>query len=234
EADKVPQLLVTVGDPQRVDVAAGKLTDVQEVSHKREYRLIKGLFNKQEVGVISHGVGSAGAGLCFEELCRADVKRIIRAGSAGGMQPAVTAGDIVIATAAVREDGVSAKLVPLSYPAFVPADLLLALRGAAKELGYDYHEGIALTSDMFYPHDILGSDLPPWQLAGVTAVEMEVSTLLIIAGLHGVEAGAVLAIDGNPLAQDAGSMETYQPRTDAVKEAISRSLDIALAALVSP
>ena len=86
---------------------------------------------------------------------------------------------------------------------------------------------------MFYPHDLLGSDLPLWQKAGVKAVEMEVATLFVICGLHGVEAGAVVAIDGNPLEQDAGSMETYDPHQEKVKTAVSNSLLIALTALVS-
>ncbi len=229
--ETIPDNLLVVGDPFRVDTVKAKLADAVEVSHNREYRIVRGTYDGKEVGVVSHGVGSAGAGGCFEELCRAGARRIIRSGSAGGMQDKVGAGDVVIATAAVREDGLSPKLVPAAYPAFVPADVLISMRQSAAELGFTYHEGIVLTSDMFYPHDILGSDLPLWQRAGVTAVEMECATLFIVCQLHGVEAGAVLAIDGNPLAQDDGSMDTYDPHNDTVKDAVDRSLTIALKAL---
>lgn len=229
----IPEKLVVVGDPARVDIVAGKLKGPALVSHNREYKIVRGKYQGVEVGVASHGIGSAGAGACFEELCRAGARRIIRSGSAGGMRDDVAAGDLVIASAAVREDGLSPKLVPAAYPAFVAADVLLALRKAADSLGYEYHEGIVLTSDMFYPQDVLGSDLPLWQRAGVTAVEMECATLLVVASLHGVEAGAVLAIDGNPLAQDEGSMETYDPHNEAVRGAVERSVEIALGALVS-
>lgn len=107
------------------------------------------------------------------------------------------------------------------------------MRAAAAELDVVYREGIVLTSDMFYPHEILGSDLPLWQRAGVTAVEMELATLLVVCSLHGVQAGGVAAIDGNPLAQDDGSMETYNPNQDSVKAAVENSLLIALKALVA-
>ena len=229
----IPEKLLVVGDPARVDRVAGKLEGPTHLGHNREYRIVKGSYQGVEVGVVSHGVGSAGAGLCFEELCRAGAERMIRAGSAGGMQGDVVAGDLVIATAAVREDGLSPKLVPVGYPAFAAADVLLALRRAARALGYDYHEGIVLTSDVFYPHDILGSDLHLWQRAGVTAVEMEAATLMVVAGLHGVETGVVLAIDGNPLTRDKGSMEHYDPHNNTVKDAVNRCIEVALTALVS-
>lgn len=233
DAANIPERVLVVGDPNRVDIVAESLTDVAPIAHNREYRSIKGKFQGEEVGVVSHGVGSAGAGACFEELCQAGVTRVIRSGSAGGMQEGVGAGDVVVASGAVREDGLSSKLVPLAYPALVAPEVLMSMRGAAAELGVDYKEGIVLTSDMFYPHDILGSDLPLWQRAGVTAVEMELATLLVVCSLHGVQAGGVAAIDGNPIAQDDGSMETYDPNQDSVKVAVENSLLIALKALVA-
>ena len=233
DADNIPERILVVGDPARLDVVAESLTDVNQVSHNREYRMITGNFNGTRLGAVSHGVGSAGAGACFEELCQSGATRIIRAGSAGGMQKTVGVGDVVIATAAVREEGLSHKLVPASYPAIATADILIAMRNAADSMAVTVHEGLVLTSDMFYPHDVLGSDLPLWQKAGITAVEMEVATLFVICGLHKVETGAVVAIDGNPLQQDDGSMETYDPNQATVKAAVANSLQIALSALVT-
>lgn len=233
DASQIPDRLLVVGDPRRVDQVAELLSGVDTISKNREYHLVKGSYQGMEIGVASHGVGSAGAGACFEELCQSGACRIIRCGSAGGMQRGVGAGDIVIARGAVREDGLSRKLVPESYPAIATPDIVFAMRHAAATSGLDVQEGIVLTSDMFYPHDILGSDLPLWQKAGVTAVEMECATLFVICGLHGVETGAVVAVDGNPLEQDDGSMTSYNPRQDAVRDAVAGAIRIALDALVS-
>ena len=123
----------------------------------------------------------SGGGRLLEELCRAGVKRIVRVGSAGGLQPSILAGSVVIARAAVREDGLSPKLVPPSYPAVATEELVIALRDAAASVSAKVHEGIVLTSDLFYPGEALGSDLSLWQRAGVTAVEMEIATLLSYA-----------------------------------------------------
>lgn len=233
EAEQIPELVLVVGDPGRLDVVAESLTGVEEIAHNREYRSLRGSFQGTEIGAISHGVGSAGAGACFEEICRAGARRVIRSGSAGGMQEQVTAGAVVIATAAVRADGLSPKLVPPGYPAVATPSLVIAMGNAAAALGIRVHQGILLTSDLFYPQDVLGSDLPLWQRAGVTAVEMEAATLFVVCGLHGVETAAVAAIDGNPLAQGDAAMETYDPHQDQVKVAVADSLKIALTALVS-
>ena len=74
--------------------------------------------------------------------------------------------------------------------------------------------------DLFYPHPVLGGDLELWSRAGAVAVEMECSTLFVIADQHGVRAGAVLAIDGNPVAQDDTDMSGYDPYRDIVREAV--------------
>ncbi|MBT4160622.1 MAG: nucleoside phosphorylase [Gammaproteobacteria bacterium] len=233
EGTEIPERILVVGDPGRLDKVKIFLDDVKEISKNREYHSITGNYDGVHIGAVSHGVGSAGAGACFEEICRAGATRIIRAGSAGGLQQGIGAGDIVIARAAVREDGLSNKLVPAGYPAVATPDIVIAMRDAATSLTIDAHEGLILTSDMFYPHDVLGSDLPLWQRAGVTAVEMEAATLFVVCGLHRVEAGAVLAIDGNPLDQDGGSMETYNPHQTSVDEAITHSIEIALRALIT-
>lgn len=231
--NRLPERLLVVGDPARVDTVLEHLDDAAEISQNREYRSAKGSFKGQEIGVVSHGVGSAGAGACFEELCRSGARRIVRAGSAGGMQEGIGAGDVVIAAGAVREDGLSHKLVPATYPATVSADVLVAMRAAVESLGYSCHEGLLLTSDLFYTHEILGSDLPLWQRAGVTAVEMECATLFVICSLHHVECGAVVAIDGNPLANDDSAMDSYDPHQDSVRNAVDQCIQIALHSLVS-
>jgi len=233
DSEHLPARVLVVGDPERVSTVAKRLDSPETLGRNREYHSMVGHHRGERVAVVSHGVGSAGAGVCFEELCRAGVKRIIRVGSAGGLQANVRAGDVVIARAAVREDGLSPKLVPTSYPAIADPDLVLSMRNNASDLGIRSHEGVVLTSDLFYPGEALDSDLPLWHRAGVVAVEMEIATLYVVSALHGVEAAAVAAIDGNPLEQDGGSMESYNPNQEAVREAVQSSIEIGLTALIS-
>src|SRR5690606_25173513 len=227
QSSELPEAMVVVGDPDRAERAARLLDSPRPLGRNREYVSYVGTYRGEDVGVISHGVGAPGAAACFEELFRGGVTRVVRAGTAGGMQPSVADGELVVATAAVRTDGYTDGVVPTAYPAVADRRLSSALVEAAG----DAHEGVVLTSAVFYPNRVLGSDLEMWQRAGVVAVEMECAALFVTASLHGAAAGAILAIDGNPLAQGDTDMEGYDPHRDVVKEATERALRAAFTAL---
>ena len=233
-AGDVPQRVLVVGDPARAERAAAGLDGARRLARSREYVTFAGTHRGESIGIVSHGVGSAGAAVCFEELCRSGARRLIRAGTAGGMQPGITTGALVVAPAAARDDGVTARLVPPGFPAVAHIDVVLALREAAGAAGRDVHEGIVLTSDLFYPHPVLGSDLALWQRAGVVAVEMECSALFVTAALHGAAAGALLTVDGNPLEEDDADMSGYDPHRPIVGDTVAQMITIALDALARP
>ncbi len=233
-AGDVPQRVLLVGDPARAERAAKRLDDARELARSREYVSFGGSFRGEQIGIVSHGVGSAGATVCFEELCRSGAQRLIRAGTAGGMQKAIGTGALVVARAAARNEGVTAALMPGGFPALADIDVVLALRAAADAAGLVVHEGVVLTSDLFYPHSVLGSDLPIWQRCGVIAVEMECAPLFITAALHGVAAGAILAIDGNPLEEEDQDMSGYDPHRPIVGETVEQMISIALEAVAQP
>ncbi|HSJ27892.1 MAG TPA: nucleoside phosphorylase [Acidimicrobiia bacterium] len=226
----VPERALVVGDPDRAERVASRLDDSRQLGRFREYVTFAGTHRGVPVAVSSHGVGAPGAALCFEELHKAGVKRLIRAGTCGGLQPDVRDGDLVIATGAIRNDGVTAGLVPAAYPALASVDVVTLLRRAVGEAGSRVHEGVVLTSAVFYPHDVLGSELGQWASAGAVAVEMECSALFVIGALNGTEVGAVLAVDGNPLHGGEGE---YDPHRDVVRGAVDVMIGVALDALVA-
>lgn len=228
----LPGRVLVVGDPSRAEQCASLLEASTEIGRNREYATFRGTHHGQSVAVVSHGVGAAGASVCFEELCRAGVRRIIRSGTAGGMQDHLQDGALVIVSGAVRDEGLTERIVPLGYPAVPSHNVVADLRTAAAGRGDEVHEGIVLTSDLFYPHPVLGSNLQLWQRAGVVAVEMECSALFVVAAQHSVAAGAILALDGNPLAQGDTTMADYDPHRTVVKSAVERALHVGLDALI--
>ena len=231
-SETIPERVLVVGDPGRLERISKELSEAEVIAENREYKTMLGVFEGTQIAVISHGVGSAGAGVCFEEICKSGAKKIIRVGTAGGMQKGVNAGEIVVARGAVREDGLSPNLVPLSFPAIASLALTSSMIAVSSKIKRKVSTGILLTSDMFYPRDILGSNLSFWQRAGVKAVEMESATLFTICELQGIEAGAIVVIDGNPLDQDQGDMTTYDPHSHIVDEAMNDAISIALSSLI--
>ena len=93
--------------------------------------------------MVSHGVGAAGAAVCFEELIRGGAREIIKIRNAGSLSRDIVDGDIVIASGAVREDGLTEQLVDLPYPAIARvSDLTNRLESTAEKLGIKTSTGI--------------------------------------------------------------------------------------------
>ncbi len=226
----VSRNVLVVGDPARAAKVAERLENAKPVATNREYHSFSGSWNGSDVLVISHGVGAAGAAACFSEVIKAGAARIIRAGTCGGLQDEVADGDLVIATGAVRDDGYSRGVAPIEYPAVAHPNVTTALMKAAEGA----HLGIVLTSGVFYPSEVLGSNLPLWQRARCVAVEMECAALFVASSLAGIESGAILAVDGNPLSADDEDMDSYDPHRSVVTDAVDRMIEAALTALAAP
>ncbi|MGM0420941.1 MAG: nucleoside phosphorylase [Bacillota bacterium] len=229
-SSNISSQVIVCGDPGRADKIAPYLTNAKTISYNREYKVINGIYNNVEVSVVSHGVGAAGAAVCFEELIKAGAEEIIRVGTAGSLNLNITDGDIVIAKAAVREDGLTDQLVKPAYPAVADSSLTDKMIAAGQELLHkDLPAGIVLTIGAFYPEI---EPLPNnyYSEAGAIAVEMEASALFVIASLNNISAGAIFAIDG--MAIDF-SADDYDPHREQVAKAVEDEIKIALEALTS-
>lgn len=229
EEGQISPYVLVCGDPARAESIAKLCDSHEELAYNREYRTFLGTYKNRKITITSHGVGSAGASICFEELIKIGAKVIVRVGTCGSLQDGLSQGDHIIATGAVREDGVTPLLVPLGYPAIADAEVCLAIEKVCKEMPAPYRCGIMLTSDVFYPA-VLPTSLELYSKAGVPGVEMECSALFVIASLRGIRAGAIATVDGNPLKWDEGN---YDPHGEKVTLGKKRMLKIGLEAMAA-
>jgi uridine phosphorylase len=228
----LPPDVLVCGDPARALLAGQLLDNSTEISFRREYRCFTGQFEGLPVTVLSHGVGAPGAAVAFEELAIAGARRIIRVGTCGGMQPDISAGALVLATAAVQRTGYGQQVTPAGYPAVADYRLVAALEKAAQAAGQQAYVGLVLTSDSFYP-GVTTAATPDYQqlaAAGVLAVEMECAALFLVGSLRGVATAAILAVDGNVLAKRE-NVDDYRPHRPEVAAAVEAAIRIALASL---
>ncbi|MCW7947181.1 purine nucleoside phosphorylase [Streptomyces hygroscopicus] len=226
----LPPRAVVVGDPARAAALAAQLEGAAEVSHHREYRVFSGNWKGLPVTVASHGVGAPGAILLFQELADAGVRTFLRFGTAGAMKPGIGDGDLVIAQAAVRDDGVTQQLLPPEYPAVAAPEAVFALQRAAREAGTAHHRGIVWTRAAFQPGLI---PLNAYDGAGLAAIEMELSALLVTASLRGLVAGGALVVDGANADElvDAEATGGYNPHREVVARGVERGAVVCLEAL---
>ncbi|KAM9978552.1 hypothetical protein ACTFIY_012308 [Dictyostelium cf. discoideum] len=226
---KLPKVCVVVGDPNRAKLVSEKHFKLTElVCAVREFHCYKGMWKDTEMLVMSHGIGGGGASVCFEELIQAGVTTIIRAGTAGSFDPRYREGSLVIATGAVRSDGVSEGLVPLGYPAISDHEVVGALIESAKSNGLSneqYGVGIITTVGHFFDGP-LGNHNKLWARSKVLAIEMEASILFIVASLRGIRAGACVNIDNYIFEREIS--EKYEPNRDVVHQGTFKMLEVAL------
>jgi len=190
---------------------------------------------EKKITVASHGIGGGGASMCFEELIKAGVKVMIRAGTCGSIQPEYREASLIVATGAVRSDGVTDRLVPREYPACADYRVVNALvtqlkHEKQKDAALNYAVGYCATEGPFYDGP-LGNKNEFWRKTGVFAIEMEVSVLYIVASIRGIQAGAILNVD-NYIFQRLET-GTYNPHRGVVQKGIERMCQIALEAIVT-
>lgn len=227
-SEELPPYAIVCGDPRRAEVISRKLDNMKELAFAREYRTFVGEFGGVKLAVVSHGVGSPGAAVCFEELIRGGVTTLIRVGTAGSYSADHPAGSLVVSTAAVRAEGLTRQLVPDGFPAVADGDIVKALYESALESEGIVKKGITITLDVFYS-GVVEVPHKQYKQAGVLAVEMEIAALYVIASLRGARAGAIVAIDGYADSDLAGE---YDPHTDVVANAVEREINTALHAIV--
>ncbi len=198
--------VILPGDPKRCEKIAAYLEDARLIADHREYVTYTGYLEGKKVSVTSTGIGGPSAAIAMEELANIGAEYFIRVGTCGGMQPEVESGDLVIATAAVRNEGTSREYAPIEYPAAADFQVTEALVAGAKRLGARYHLGVVQCKDSFYgQHDPgskpafaeLEAKWEAWLRMGCLASEMESAALFTVAGYRRVKCGTVLLCVAN-------------------------------------
>ena len=221
----VGKYVLLPGDPRRVEKISEFFTENTKVADYRGFVTHTGNVDGIKVSACSTGIGCPSAAIAVEELSRIGAETFIRVGTTGSLQTNIDTGDIVIATAAVRADGTSKTYMPIEGPAVADFKVTKALLEAARKSKHKVYLGPVVTSDAFYD-DI--ENLKRWSKINMLAVEMECSVIFTLATVKKLEAGAILAVDGNPiLGVGKGEFEPGdktgeldQRVTDAIKEEI--------------
>jgi uridine phosphorylase len=149
-------------------------------------------------------MGGPSAAIAIEELIHCGADTFIRIGTAGRLCPESQDKAIqgIIATGAVRSEGLTGEYVPYEYPAIADRHVVAALADSAGEFGYNFKEGIVHCKDSFYGQidpdglpggDMLKSKWKAWERSRVMATEMETATLLVISSIRGCRAGSILS-----------------------------------------
>jgi DeoD family purine-nucleoside phosphorylase len=227
---EIADYVLLPGDPSRAAMIANEwFEDGELVVANREFHSYTGTYKGLRVSVISTGLGSPGATMVVQDLPKLGVKAAIRVGTAGSAVEAVAPGDLVIASSAVRDEGVSHQFIPANYPAVADFKLTETMRKMAHSIDSKTHTGIVHTSDVFTSPN-LQQVRERYAKANVLAFEMEAAAVLTIASLLSIPAGCIVSIDGyiNNVAQ-GNTAPDGRRRDQGIRNAITIALDTLVA-----
>lgn len=220
----VGKYVILPGDPGRCESIAALFDDAHHVSYNREYNIFTGTLLGEKVSVCSTGIGGPSAAIAMEELHAIGADTFIRTGTCGGIALDVQAGNIVIATGAIRFEHTSLEYAPIEYPAVADFETTNALWQASNALGYTTHTGIVQCKDSFYgQHDParmpvsyeLLAKWEAWKRLGVKASEMESAALFVVANALGCRCGSCFLVVWNQEREAAGLDQEMTEDTSA-------------------
>lgn len=233
-AADVGRYVILPGDPGRCASIASCLEEAHKISSNREFCLWTGRLDGAAVSVCSTGIGGPSAAIALEELAECGADTFLRVGTCGGIDASVRGGDVVVATAAVRQEGTSREYLPLEYPAAASFPVVRALADSCARLGYRAHVGVVQSKDSFYG-EIRPERMPvaaqlqaqwrAWTAAGVLASEMECAALFVAGVCLHVRCGAVLNVLWNdeteaPAVPEGAAQRGIRAAVEAVRTLI--------------
>jgi len=156
------------------------------------------------IGVARAGVGAPFSALVLEQLIAMGGRMFIACGGAGVLDAGIEAGRVVLATAALRDEGTSYHYLRPARSVRPHRRALAALRTACRRRGIRPVEGMVWTTDAAFRET-------PRQVRrrreeGCVAVEMEAAALFAVARFRRVALGEVL------YAADDVSGREWKPR----------------------
>jgi len=182
------------------------------------------------------GMGAPSMSIVVNELVQTGITTIIRIGTSGSIQDHVRAGEVVIGSGALTNQGAALDIAPAEFPAVADPFLTVALADAAAALGVAHHVGVMASVDTFYEGQERSASsankhllrrlhgmIDEYQGLGVLNFEMEAGTLFKMGVVYGFAAACACGI----IAQRG---EAEEPLHDIKDAAIDGAIRVAVEA----
>ncbi|GAA1492606.1 hypothetical protein [Curtobacterium herbarum] len=144
----------------------------------------------RDVAVFHPGVGGPLSAHCFEQAIASGVRAAIAVGGAGAIAPSFGKDDVLVVSAALRDEGTSFHYVPASRMLQFDEDEVRRLVDGHVDAGLPAAAGVTWTTDADF-RETRGRTARR-RAEGCVAVEMEAASLAAVARFRGVRYGHVL------------------------------------------
>jgi uridine phosphorylase len=209
------------GDPGRVDRFASVLEGFRILGQNREFRVGVGSFEGVEMGVVSTGIGGPSTEIALVEAAELGCKVALRVGGTGVLDAGISLGSVIVVEEALRGGGAAALYAGPQVEARPDAEVLAAVLRELEEGGVVHRRVKVASVDGYYagqgrayPGAPAGvaDVLEGYRAQGVSALDMEAETILVVGEAVGLKAGVMLAVHANR-GNDTW-LEDYEPAQD--------------------
>jgi uridine phosphorylase len=170
-----------------------KLLQGERMKPWKGYREVyRGSAGEGRVTIAHPPFGASNCVALAEELAAFGMKQALFVGYCGSLQPGIRAGDIIVPTEAVREEGTSFHYLPPDVsvrPHQVIQDIIVDCLQRSK---IPYHQGTIWTTDAIY-RETQGK-VKRYQGKGVLGVEMELAAFFAFGMAKGLAVGGILVV----------------------------------------
>ena len=148
---------------------------------------------KGQVGVCCMGIGAPAVVAQLEVFASLGVRRFLSIGTAGGLGPGQTPGEVVVLTGAIRDEGTSYHYAAPDAVVSPDAELTDALAAALHHAGIPAGSGPTWTTDAPYRQTV--AEIVEYRRLGVVTVEMEAAALFAAARARAVQLASAVVLD---------------------------------------
>ncbi|MFX1511101.1 MAG: nucleoside phosphorylase [Promethearchaeota archaeon] len=173
-------------------------------------------------------VGSAAAGMRFEELIACGLTHAILVGGAGVLDPQIQRGTLIIPMKALRDEGTSFHYQTPSRYARSSEKVSQSLRKTLLETRKNFLEGTTWTTDA--PYRETYGKIRQYRAEGIVSVDMEASALFSIARFRKIDLGA-LFVAGDCIGGENWDDRRQKGDQNQVNKFWEKALDLAINAL---
>ena len=206
---EIAKTVLMPGDPLRAKVIAETyLENPICFNTVRNMFGYTGTYHGKEISVMGSGMGMPSIGIYSYELFHFyDVDKIIRIGSAGGIQDDLRVMDVVVGLGACTDSNYAHQYqLPGTFAPIASCELVEKAVDVARRQGTPVHVGNILSSDVFY-NEVSSEQ---WKKMGVLCVEMEAAALYMNAARAGKQALCLLTISDHLYRKESLSAKERQ------------------------
>ncbi|MCM8763350.1 MAG: hypothetical protein NC829_03170 [Candidatus Omnitrophica bacterium] len=216
----VGKYAVVPGPKDRLEVLLKKIENPVRNFSFMEYAMYTGTYQGIKITAMNGGRFSTDTAITTEVMCNAQIQNIIRIGTAGALDENIKIGDLVVVDKVIRGDGVTPYYVDKDFQTVADKKIADTLFEVAKIMGSNVHRGTIWTTDALLRET--RQIVEAKRKEGAIAVDMVSSTLLTIAQIYNVKAGAILAISDNVITGEMGFMNPlyYMAETKLIEVAL--------------